>query len=97
MQRLPNTITLNCVKVAPLLVSGASQQLGYSSIGVEGKGSGCHQPVDVVVSEFSHQLHLLHDVTRDVLLPVEPQLLDPDDGAAIPRRLTLSPRASIEQ
>ena len=50
----------------------------------------CHQPVDVVVSELPHELHLLHDVTRDVLLAVEPQLLDPDHGTAVPRRLTLS-------
>jgi hypothetical protein len=39
------------------------------------------------VSQFSHELHLLHHVPRNVLLLLVVQLLDADDGASVARRL----------
>ena len=48
-------------------------------------------PVDVIMPELPHELHLLHDVTGDVLLAVEPKLLYPDEGSAVPGRLALGP------
>ena len=35
------------------------------------------------MAQLSHQLHLFHHVPTNVLLPLERQLLDPDNGALV--------------
>ena len=46
------------------------------------------EAVDVVVPELTHEFHLFHDVAGNVLLLLVVKLLDADDGAPVPCRLT---------
>ena len=46
------------------------------------------ETVDIVMSQVPHQLHLLHHLPADVLLPLELELLDPHDAPVVLGSLT---------
>lgn len=52
-----------------------------------GLDAGPDEAVDVVVPQLAHELHLLHDVAGNVLLPLVVELLDSDDGPPVPGSL----------
>ena len=45
--------------------------------------TGPNKTIHIIMAQLSHQLHLFHHVPTNVLLPLERQLLDPDNGALV--------------
>ena len=59
--------------------------------------AGSDERIDVVVTQLSHCLHLLHHLPADVLLPVELELGYPDGAPVVPGSLAVvmsKPRVS---